>query len=55
MLMAYANLGNALFLQRRLEPASKCYEKLIEMDPTSSNAYNNLGSTWKALEKYDKA
>jgi tetratricopeptide (TPR) repeat protein len=40
---AWLHLGNVLRLKSQQEDAVACYERAIKFDPSSSEAYNNLG------------
>ena len=54
--------GEALFAERKIEQAEKCFLEIIEKDPENKEALNNLGvmafhnqDTQKAIEYFTKA
>jgi tetratricopeptide (TPR) repeat protein len=58
----YSNLALTLFQQKRLEEASKLYEKAIELDPkraarfiSLAHVYHELGELERALMNFEKA
>jgi superkiller protein 3 len=53
--MAHNNLGNVLADQKKLDEASACYRKAIELDPKFANAHNNLGHSLYLQRKLDEA
>lgn len=50
-----ANLGNALYRQRRLEEACQRYLRALQIKPTFSLAYRNLSLALKGLGRLDES
>ncbi len=53
--IAYNNLGNALFRQKRYAEAKACFETLLRIKPNSTEAHNNLGVIALDQNKLDEA
>ena len=49
------NLGIQFYQQRELLKAIQAYQKVIELDPSHSEAYNNLGTLYQELGDLDRA
>jgi cytochrome c-type biogenesis protein CcmH/NrfG len=52
---ARLDLGKVYFLNSQFDDAVKCYEALLELDPTNVSAYYNLGVAFLALKKTSEA
>lgn len=55
MVIAYNNLGDALYMTNQIDKAINCYKTVIDLDPKSSNAHNNLGTAFKLKNNLDQA
>ncbi|HEX9902390.1 MAG TPA: tetratricopeptide repeat protein [Acidobacteriota bacterium] len=53
--LAYNALGLAYSMKGDLGPAAKSFEKCVEINPSFTEARNNLGSIYEALGFIDKA
>ncbi|MBD2481227.1 tetratricopeptide repeat protein [Planktothrix sp. FACHB-1365] len=53
--IAYKDLGNALYKQGKLEEAITYYQKAIQLDPKYAPAYNNLGNVLSGQGKLEEA
>ncbi len=49
------NMGVDFYRQREISKAIHAYQKVIELDPTYVEAYNNLGIIYQDLGYFDKA
>jgi Tfp pilus assembly protein PilF len=49
------NLGIQFYQQRDLLKAIQAYQKVIQLDPSHSEAYNNLGTLYQELGDLDRA
>lgn len=47
--------GKSLFLQEDYEKAAACFSEMIVMRPTFAAAYNNRGSCFRMLGRYEQA
>jgi type IV pilus biogenesis/stability protein PilW len=54
-ILIYFNMGVDLYRQREIPKAIQAYQKVIELDPTYVEAYNNLGIIYQDLGYFDKA
>src|SRR4030042_2298143 len=54
-LLMYFNLGVDFYRQREISKAIQAYQKVIELDPTYVEAYNNLGIIYQDIGDFDKA
>ncbi len=49
------NLGNYFLQQKQADKAIICYNHVIQVDPNSSTAYQQLGEAYTQLEKWSEA
>jgi type IV pilus biogenesis/stability protein PilW len=49
------NLGIQFYSQRDFSKAIQSYQKVIELDPTYAEAYNNLGIVYQMIGDFDRA
>ena len=49
------NLGILLNRENKFQKAVECYQRVIQLDKTSGNAYANLGATYCNMGRYDLA
>jgi len=49
------NLGNALFLDNKLEEAAVAFQRVVAIAPDYADAHNNLGNIYKALNDNELA
>jgi tetratricopeptide (TPR) repeat protein len=54
-ILNYFNSGVHFYKQREFSKAIQAYQKVIELDPTYIEAYNNLGIVYQLLGDEDKA
>jgi len=53
--LKYFNMGTDFYRQREISKAIQAYQKVIELDPTYVEAYNNIGIIYQDLGDFDKA
>jgi type IV pilus biogenesis/stability protein PilW len=53
--LIYFNMGVDLYRQREIPKAIHAYQRVIELDPTYVEAYNNLGIIYQDIGDFDKA
>ena len=53
--LKYFNMGADFYRQREISKAIQAYQKVIELDPTYVEAYNNIGIIYQDLGDFDKA
>jgi type IV pilus biogenesis/stability protein PilW len=54
-LLTYFNMGVDLYRQKEIPKAIQAYQRVIELDPTYVEAYNNLGIIYQDIGDFDKA
>ena len=52
---SWLNLGNVYHDLKRNQDAINAYQRAIELDPTSAEAYSRLGIAWYDFGEYGKA